>query len=163
MDTVTEEQWRAWDAFHAMRRQLDRALDQSLQEGVSLSAAEYETLIALGRTPDRRLRVTELARAMGWEKSRVSHLIGRMEKRGLIARRSCATDARGAWVVATFDGRRAALRAMRGHNRALQDCVFEVLSDEETAELGRLSSKMLAALDRARTIPTETGLRSEEQ
>ena len=146
MTTATAEQWQAWHTFYVMRRRLDNALDRELQRESAISAAEYETLIALHQAPDHQLRVKDLAIAMSWEKSRVSHQVTRMEKRGFIERTKCATDARGAWVTLTTRGRRTVFTAMRGHNRALERYFFEVLDDRQTSELAEISERMLAAL-----------------
>ena len=45
------------------------------------------------------MRVLELARALGWEKSRLSHQLTRMQQRGLVERSNCSEDRRGAFVV----------------------------------------------------------------
>jgi len=146
MPTVPESSWDAWHAFHVMRRRLDRALETRLQSGSSISGADYETLIALQRSPDRQLRMKELAVGMGWEKSRLSHQVARMEKRGLVERAQCETDARGAWVSMTTEGRRTVLAAMRGHNAALSRYFFDALDPAEVAEFGRLSGKIHDAI-----------------
>lgn len=146
MATVTSNEWEAWHAFHRMRRNLDRVLDQTLQAESQVSSAEYETLIALNGTADRRMRVKELAAVMGWEKSRVSHQVARMEKRGLIERAACETDARGSWIELTPDGRRAVLGAMRGHNAALRRYFFDVLDADERKSLSEMSARVLAAI-----------------
>ncbi|HEV7957282.1 MAG: hypothetical protein JWL94_1059 [Microbacteriaceae bacterium] len=144
---ITEEQWHAWHAFYAMRRRLDHALDAGLQRESSISAAEYETLVALHRTPGRRLRVTELAVAMGWEKSRVSHQVSRMEKRGFVSRTSCETDARGWWIEMTTEGRRTVLRAMRGHTEAIRRYFFDQLDEDQAELLTELSARVLSGIE----------------
>lgn len=150
MVTVTGEQWASWDAFYLMRRRLDQTLDAELQRTSSVSAPEYETLIALNRSSDRRLRAKDLAAAMGWEKSRVSHQVSRMEKRGLIERMPCETDGRGAWIQLTADGRRAVLGAMRGHTAALRRYFFDVLDEQQRGHLTEISGAVLAALGEPR-------------
>ena len=81
-DQLTDDDWAVWDSFYSMRRRLDRALEVRLQRESGVSAPEYEILAGLGRSADRRLRVRDIAEQIGWEKSRVSHQVTRMEKRG---------------------------------------------------------------------------------
>jgi DNA-binding MarR family transcriptional regulator len=143
---LTHDEIEVWRTFYSMRRQLDRALDRQLQEDSSVSTSEYEILLTLHNVPEHRLRLKEIAAAVGWEKSRVSHQVTRMERRGLIARAECDTDARGSWIVLTADGRRATLGAMRGHVAAIRRYFFDVLGDDDGQRLIGLSSRVLGAI-----------------
>ena len=89
MSEVTEEEWAVWRTFYAMRRQLDRALEDQLQRDAGISGADYEILLALFTSRDRRLRSRDLVDRIGWEKSRISHQVTRMESRGLVERSEC--------------------------------------------------------------------------
>lgn len=143
---LSEGEREVWRAFYAMRRTLDRALDLQLLRDSQISASEYEILLAINDAPDGRLRVKEIAGTIGWEKSRVSHLIARMEKRDLIMRATCETDARGFWISLTADGRRAVLGAMGGHAAAVRRYFFDVLHPEEINGLKSLSSRVIDAI-----------------
>jgi DNA-binding MarR family transcriptional regulator len=145
-EQLTQDDWAVWDAFYVMRRRLDRALEVQLHEGSGVSAPEYEILAGLGRSPDRRLRVRDIGEQIGWEKSRVSHQLTRMEKRGLVRRSDCDSDARGTWVELTADGRRAMLESSRGHNEAIKKYFVDVVGDEAAA-LRDLSQRILAAIN----------------
>ena len=144
-EQLTQDEWVVWDTFYAMRRRLDRALEVRLHEGSGVSAPEYEILAGLGRSADRRLRVRDIAEQIGWEKSRVSHQVTRMEKRGLVRRSECDSDARGTWVELTADGRRAMLESSRGHNEAIKQYFVDVLGDEADA-LRAFSQRVLDAI-----------------
>jgi len=130
-DELTDEEWVVWDSFYAMRRRLDRALELRLQSDSGVSAPEYEILVGLGRSSDRRSRVRDIAEQIGWEKSRVSHQVTRMERRGLVRRTECSSDARGTWVELTPDGRRAMLAATRGHTAAIKRYFTDVLAGDD--------------------------------
>jgi DNA-binding MarR family transcriptional regulator len=144
---VSAEEWDVWRTFFRMRRQLDLALERQLQHDADLSAPEYEVLITLFESPNRQLRVRELGARVGWERSRVSHQITRMERRGLVERTDCDTDARGTWIGLTPDGRRAVLGSMRDHARALRRSFFDVLSTEEQTLLLGISRRVLDAVE----------------
>ena len=130
-----------------MRRQLDLALERQLQEDAGISEPDYSILIMLFESPERQLRANELGACLGWEKSRVSHQVSRMEKRGLVERRECDTDARGTWISMTADGRRAVLGAMRQHAASLRQYFFDALTPEELAAIQSASTKVLDALE----------------
>lgn len=146
---VTDAEWDVWRAFARMRWQLDRALSERLEANAGISTPDYVVLLVLFEAPERRLRAARIAGLIAWEKSRLSHQLTRMEQRGLVRREECEDDLRGKWVVLTNDGRRAVLKAMRDHNRAIREYFFDVLDDEEKAVLQRLSDRVLGAIDPA--------------
>src|SRR4029077_8856127 len=94
-------------------------LGADLQE-TSLSPADYQVLLALSEADGGRLRSSELARTIDWERSRLSHHLARMERRRLIMREDCATDSRGAEVSLTPEGARAFRRATAPHMRSIK-------------------------------------------
>jgi DNA-binding MarR family transcriptional regulator len=143
---VSPEEWDAWRSFTTMRQHLDRALEHGLQAEGDISAADYHVLIALFEAPDRTMRARDLSLRIGWERSRVSHQVTRMEKRGLLERTECDTDGRGTWIGLTADGRRAVLGTMREHSARIRRYFFDVLTAEELATLESLSERVLATL-----------------
>jgi DNA-binding MarR family transcriptional regulator len=146
---ITEDQWNAWRAFNSMRRRLDLELERRLQRDAGISAADYSVLITVFRSPDRQLRANELGLALSWEKSRLSHQVSRMQKRGLVERRECDTDGRGTWISLTADGSRAALGAMRDHAAALREHFFDALTADELAVVLAASTKIVNSMDPA--------------
>jgi DNA-binding MarR family transcriptional regulator len=143
----TDDESAVWREFIWMRRRLDLALERQLQRDSDISGADYEILASLFGTPEHRLRVRELGDRLGWEKSRVSHQLTRMEKRSLVQRLECATDARGTWVVITVDGKRTILSAMRQHRAAIRKVFLDVLEPHEQASLLAISGRILSAID----------------
>jgi DNA-binding MarR family transcriptional regulator len=95
------------------------------------------------------VRVSALAAALGWERSRLSHHVTRMERRGLVAREECGDDGRGAFVVLTPEGRSAIEAAAPGHVRTVRSLVFDELTPAEVASLEAITSKVLGRLEDA--------------
>jgi DNA-binding MarR family transcriptional regulator len=147
VSAVSDAEWKVWRTFNSMRRQLDRELERQLQRDADISGPDYEILLTLFESPDRQLRVRELVEHLGWEKSRVSHQISRMEKRELVLRTECNTDGRGTWVGITADGRRALLGAMRDHALTVRKYFFDVLSEEEKAAILGVSERVIATIE----------------
>src|SRR6476620_2201150 len=122
---LTEEEQRAWRGLLRMTSQLNARANRLLQEEYGISLADYEVLVALSEAPEGRLRVFEIADALAWEQSRVSHQLARMQRRGLVARQDCASDARGAFAVLTAAGRAAIERAAPAHVEQVRQLVFD--------------------------------------
>jgi DNA-binding MarR family transcriptional regulator len=144
---ISDEHWDVWRTFTAMRRQLDHALGAQLQQDAGISRPDFDILLAVFEAPGRQLRGRELADQLGWEKSRVSHQVTRMENRGLLTRAGCDSDGRGVWIGLTPDGSRAVLGAMRDHAMAIRRFFFDVLGDDELAALETASHRVLDAID----------------
>lgn len=130
---LDDDQQRLWRGWVALSSQLPAALHRQLQADSGLSLQDFEVLVRLTEAPAGRVRVTDLANAVRWERSRLSHHVARMEGRGLVGRQECCDDARGAFVVLTPAGREAIERAAPGHARTVRDLVFASLTPEELA------------------------------
>ena len=129
--TPTAPQLRIWRDFIETVADIQGELGRRLQDESDLSAADYSVLLALSDQSDHELRSSELALAIGWERSRLSHHLGRMERRGLIRRDDCATDNRGAVVVLTEEGATAFRRSNVPHLRAIHELFVHRLDDEQ--------------------------------
>lgn len=145
---LTEEQQRAWQGWLELHAQLTARINRDLQATSGLSHADYAILVQLTAedVPDGTLRMFELGERLLWEKSRVSKQVSRMEARGLLARRDCPDDRRGAFVDLTPAGRAAIEAAAPAHVAMVREIFFAGASDEEVAALGALTERVLARL-----------------
>jgi len=140
---ITQDERTLWRTFSVMRRQLELTLERRLQADAGISSADFEILVALFDNAESRLRAGQIGDLIGWEKSRVSHQISRMEQRGLVTREECDDDARGVWVVLTTGGSAAVQAAAVDRVAAVREYFFDVLSDEEQAVLRTVSARVL--------------------
>ena len=146
---LSEEEQRAWRGLLQMTSQLNARMNRQLQDDYGLSLTDYEVLVVLSEAPRGRRRVFELAAELAWEQSRVSHQLARMQRRGLVAREECPTDARGAFAVLTETGRAAIERAAPAHVAMVRELVFDGLSRDQLAALTEVSSRVLDRLQGA--------------
>ena len=143
---LTDEEQRAWRGLLRMTAQLNARANRQLLQEYGISLADYEVLVALSEAPEGRLRVFEVADALAWEQSRVSHQLARMQRRGLITRKGCATDARGAFAVLTAAGRAAIEQAAPAHVEQVRQLVFDELSRGQVSALTEITTRVLNRL-----------------
>ena len=136
--------WRRWLTLNA---RLSATLHKELQDDAGLSMPDFEVLVHLTDTPEGRVRITDLAGLLHWERSRVSNHVTRMERRRLVQRVECAEDGRGAFVVITSQGRAAIEQAAPGHVKTVRRLVFDALTPEEVDAFATIIDKALAQLD----------------
>ena len=141
---LSPEEQRLWRAWLALGSGLSAALPRDLQADSGLSLPDFDVLVRLTDTADGRVRVSELARVLGWERSRLSHHVTRMERRGLVVRDDCVDDGRGAFVVLTDRGRTAIEEAAPHHVRTVRRLFVDELTADEVAALGPVLERLLA-------------------
>jgi DNA-binding MarR family transcriptional regulator len=139
----TSDELAAWRAFIEVSERMRGAIGSRLQADSGLSTGDYAVLLSLSEAPNNRVSSSELAAAIGWERSRLSHHLGRMEQRGLIRRDDCLTDNRGAEAVLTPEGAAAFRRASPPHLHAIQELFVSALTPQQLEAVIEIS----AALD----------------
>lgn len=136
---LNPQEQRAWRGFHLLRTQLMAHLARQLSQDCGLSEAEFLVLVVVSESPGARIRARELGRALGWERSRLSHQIARMERRGTIERSTCDQDARGFDVILTKAGLAAIQAAAPMHLEVVRHCFIDLLSPAQLASLAEIS------------------------
>lgn len=143
---LDERQQHVWRSYIRMNRDLYARLGGLLAEGAGLSDADYAVLVALSEAPSDVLRPRDLGAQIGWERSRLSHHLTRMERRGMVVREECEEDARGSMVRLTRAGRKAIEDAAPAHAEAVQQYFFDLLSRKELETLGAVFDRVLDKL-----------------
>ena len=145
---LSADEQAAWRSFSVMQLQLTSLLDRELRTR-GLSYADYVVMAALGEHEGDRLRLRLLRSVLGWEKSRLSHQLSRMEARGLVRRSADPDDARQLVIALTDDGRRAVEGAAPDHVAVVRRHVVDVLPPDLLRALGRASQLVLDGLPEA--------------
>lgn len=152
---LEDDEQRAWRAHITMQRRLARRLERELQDATGLSESDYEILVNLSEADGGRLRQFELAERTQWEASRLSHHLTRMCERGLVERRRCATDQRGADVLLTRKGRRTIEQAAPVHVAAVRRWFIDVATPQQLRSYHSLATDVLANLASDAASPAE--------
>jgi DNA-binding MarR family transcriptional regulator len=137
---------RAWRAWLAMSELLRSQIARDLQTDCGLSEPDFAVLVHLSEAPGSRLRMSELAAALRWSKSRLSHQFSRMEARGQVRREGCPNDARSAYAVLTDCGRRAIEAAAPRHLESVRRHLIDLLDAEQLRALGDIAAIVTAHL-----------------
>ena len=139
---LTEREQQAWRAYLDSTRLLTDALDRQLQTDAGLSLADYEILVQLSEVPGRRLRMTELAGATSYSKSRLSHAVTRLEAAGWVVRTTCEDDRRGLYAELTSAGLDKLRQAAPGHVAAVRRHLFDKLDRDQVEHLRELATAL---------------------
>jgi DNA-binding MarR family transcriptional regulator len=143
---LDQHQARVWQAYIRLNQELYSALEDELLRDSGLSGADYVVLVPLSAAPDGLLRARELGNQILWDRSRLSHHLSRMEKRGLVTRHECAEDGRGLMVGLSAAGRTAIEEAAPQHAEATRRYFFDQLSEAELETLGAVFERLLETL-----------------
>ena len=145
---LNDDELAAWRSFTDMHHRLERHLVRHLQREFGLSDSDFEVLVNLSESPGGRMRAFELGEATQWEKSRLSHHLSRMEKRGLVRREVAdRSNARYPDVVLTDAGRDAIESAAPVNAARVRELFVDVLGPERLAMLRKASDDVLAAIE----------------
>ena len=136
---LNEREDRAWRGFQRMRTALTAHLARQLTLECGLTEADYAVLVTVSEAPGHRKRSRDLGQALGWDRSRLSHQISRMETRGSIRREPCPDDARGFDVVLTDAGLAAIEAAAPVHLAAVRHCFVDLLTPSQLDVLGDIA------------------------
>lgn len=150
---LNPSQRRAWLAYMRVYHRLEYEMNRQLQADSGLSLADYTVLNALTNAPRYRAQVNVLATTIGWERSRLSHHLQRMGRRGLVERSESAGDRRATDVVLTDDGRREFEAAAPGHAARVKELFFGDLTAAQENALADVLEAAYESILRHGTLP----------
>ena len=127
---LSRSELRSWLRLVGGMRSLLNALDRQLRDEAGMTHDDYEILSRIYRVPDRTLRMSDLAREVGFSPSRLSHAIARMEEPGWVVRARCASDRRGTEVTLTELGVEIVEGATPAHLALVKRLVFESVGND---------------------------------
>lgn len=143
---LTPDQQRVWRSYLLARTRVNDYLDAALAD-FGLSLDEYELLVRLSEVGSRTLRMGELASSVRHSRSRLTHTVARMEKKGLVRREACSSDGRGVQAVLTDEGMDLLKRAAPAHVDSVREVFVDAIADDDYAALGRAMAAVLQSAD----------------
>lgn len=146
-DWLDETQLDAWVKLIAVVELLPGVLDHQLRRDAGLTHFEYFVLAMLSEASDRTLRMTALAQRTNATLPRLSHVVRRLEERGLVERRPCPEDGRATNAVLTDEGWAEVVEAAPGHVATVRRHVIDALTPAQVDQLAAIADALLGRLD----------------
>ena len=137
-----ESEIRTWIRFVATNAAISRELEARLMGAHGLTLSDYDVLVQLARSPERKLRNIDLAKAVVLTRSGVTRLVDGLEKDGLVARSSCPSDKRGSFVSITDEGLGRLRAAAQTHLEGVRELFVERLGEEGRAQMDTLLAEL---------------------
>ena len=140
-ETRTDTPWldelemRAWRSLLRAHSRLVARLDADLQASQGMSASDYGVLVQLSEEEGGRMRMSELADRLLLSPSGLTRRLDGLVSAGLVERRRCPTDRRGAYAVLTAAGWERLEGAAPDHVEQVRRYFVDRLSREQLAAL----------------------------
>jgi len=147
---LDEQEEAAWRALASVLVKLPWALECQLQREAGLSFIEYHALARLSEDPDHMLRMSVLAELTNASLSRLSHLVTRLEARGLVRREADPTDGRFTNAILTKSGYAKLVASAPAHVATVRALVIDCFSTPELRQLRDAAERLLARLETVR-------------
>lgn len=144
---LTPSERRAWISLVALAQLLPGTLDSELRRAGQLTLFEFQTLAMLSEAPERTLRMSDLADVTNSTLPRLSHVVTRLSRRGLVQRRPCPDDGRATDVTLTDEGFVAMDSVDPVHTKAARAAVFDALTPEQVEQLSSIAAMVLERID----------------
>lgn len=147
VEWLEPEELRSWMTLAALMFKLPGALDYQLQRDSGLTHFEYTVLAGLSESPERSLRMSNLAGFANGSLSRLSHVVKRLERRGFVERRPSEDDRRITVATITDAGFEQLVAAAPGHVATVRKYVIDALSPEQLRQLKVIGDQILEKVD----------------
>jgi MarR family 2-MHQ and catechol resistance regulon transcriptional repressor len=136
---------------------LAATFERELAETSGLSVQWFEVLIRLARSPEHRLRMSDLAAQTTLSASGLTRSVDRLEAAGLVARQACPTDRRSTYAALTPLGEERIAAALPVHVAQVVDVLDQVFTPEELATFSDLTRRLRDAANPCAAKASEAG------
>ena len=86
LGALTQQELESWRNFRYMVEETSLSVSRALVSARGMSGGQFGILSILAEAPKHSMRQQELADAMRWDRTRLSHVLTRMQSRGWIRR-----------------------------------------------------------------------------
>lgn len=118
-------------------------LDEHLKNAERMALTDYLTLLSIARAEDHRITMSNLAHATRMSPSRLSHVMDRLEDRGLATRTRSDQDRRSSIASLAPDGVEFMVRVTPNVVTHMRETIFETVTEEELDQLSAIMKKIM--------------------
>ena len=159
MRWLEPEEMIAWRSFLDAHQLLMTRLDRELRSQSTLGLTEYTILVRLSESEDHALRMATLAADTGVSRSRLTHIVARLEERGILEREKTDEDRRGVRCRLTDDGFRLLADTAPLHVTGVRTHLIDLLDEQEIEAMAGIFSKVLTHM---RALPADARITVEQ-
>ena len=141
-DILDDERLRLTGLLVESGEGLKEVLHRHLVDECGLTIQSFVLLLRLSRSPERRLRMSDLADQTSLTPSGLTRAIDRLDDAGYVERVACADDRRGSFAAVTEAGLAEVRAAVGPHLRHLDEEFVGLLSPEEQQQLAGILRKV---------------------
>jgi DNA-binding MarR family transcriptional regulator len=149
---LDQDEQAAWVRLATLLELLPGVLDSQLRRDAELTHYEYFVLAMLSEAPHRTLRMTALAARTNATLPRLSHVVRRLEEKGLVERSPCPQDARATNAHLTAAGWDKVRAAAPGHVANVRQHVIGALTPDQVHQLTEITEAILGRVDPTGTM-----------
>ena len=135
---LSPQELRVWHAFKLMGEDVMERVGRDIAQATGLSGPDFGVLSRLAGHGNGEMRQQTLAESMGWDKSRLSHHLTRMQTKQLIVRHEA--DKRVVLVAITKQGRSKLDAARPVHAESVRRNLLSRLSAQQIETIVRVSN-----------------------
>ena len=135
----------AWRSYLQSHASILRELDAALVADHGMTSRDYEVMLYLAQSPDRKLPMSALAERTMLTRSGITRLVDGLVACGLIERVSCKSDARISYAQLTDTGYEKLRSAGNTHIASIRRMFLEHFSEEEIEMLSSLLGRLPGA------------------
>lgn len=143
---LSDLEFQAWSSFHALRNSLLPHLAKKLFENSGLTEAEYQVLIGIKSSKEQGIKSKDLSKFLGWDTTRLSHQIARMEEKKLIQKVNCAQDARSFYIKLSNKGKKIIDEVLPTQMFEVKKYFANALEENDLKNLIKISNSIISNL-----------------
>ena len=134
-DGFTEIEQNAWGGFLGTYARMNRMIEEDLQSHSRITHVEFEVLLRLSWSENKKMRIQDLAADSILTRSGISRMVERLEKAGLVKREEAPEDRRGAYAVLTEEGQTRFQKAIAAHVEFVRQNFLSLFNDKELNQM----------------------------
>lgn len=146
--TPTDPKTAAYALLFQAQSRLTIRLSESLSAAGTVPLDVFEVLDTVSQSPDGRMRLSDLAVALGLSRSGLTRRMDRVEKAGYVSREECSDDKRGAFAVMTESGRRAHDENLPVFRETVRAHFEDRITEGEARQLGAVMKRVIGSLEK---------------